>query len=316
MLNLSINEDRNKSYNALIESCRHDNATVNDIIRLGYKLMQKEKVFHHFFAEGSLLSTAEHLTYYSLKKPLKKWDDKITEDEAVEIIKLFEMRIADRLPVAYITHETIFCGHKFYVNDQVLVPRSVMSTRFQDFLNQTKWENNSVLDLCTGSGCIGITLALLKPTLQVDLADISLKALEVAQINIDKYSLNERVKCIQSDLFSNIQNKYDLIISNPPYVTTCEYNESAQEFKKEPKIALEAGNDGLDIINKIIAEAKQHLNANGTLIVEVGPTAAKRIKKKYPNLPLKWLKVRKSNGKEPFMGAYCIFQCNRRDLLS
>ncbi len=122
------------------------------------------------------------------------------------------------------------------------------------------------------------------------------------------------MKCIQSDLFTNVKNKYDLIISNPPYVSISEYNESEAEFKREPKIALVAGEDGLDIINKIIVQAKQHLNANGTLIVEVGPTVAKRLKKKYPTLPFKWLKVRKPNGNEPFLGAYCIFQCNRSDL--
>src|SRR5207237_53706 len=107
----------------------------------------------------------------------------------------------------------------------------------------------------------------------------------VAQININKYALNDRVKCIQSDLFNEVNNKYDLIISNPPYVSTSEYNSSPLEFKNEPKIALECGKDGLDIIHRILREAKQYLNKQGTLIAEIGFLAAKRVKRKYPKLP-------------------------------
>jgi ribosomal protein L3 glutamine methyltransferase len=316
MLKLSDNDKRNKTYNAFLDLCRTNKATVNDIIHLGYKLMHKENVYHHFFGNHSLMHTAEYLTYFSLKKPLKKWNDKISEDEAIEIIKLFERRIADRLPVAYLTNETTFCGYKFYVNEHVLIPRSIMVTRFHDFLKQTHWQNNRVLDLCTGSGCIGITLALLKSEIDVDLADISIDALVVAQINIDKHMLNDRVRCIQSDLFSSIQNKYDLIISNPPYVSTTEYNASAQEFKMEPKLALEAEEDGLDIINRILSQAKQFLNPEGILIVEVGFSAAKLLKKKYPHIPFQWLKYRKPSGKEPFWGVHCIFLCNQKDLIN
>ncbi len=315
ILTLSENESRNKSYNAFIAACRLGKATVEDIIRLGYKLMKKEKLFHHYFKDQSLLSTAEYLAYYALKKPLKKWDDKLTQEEAINIIRLFELRIAKRLPVAYITQETLFCGYQFYVNEHVLVPRSIMASRFKDFLNNTHWENYRVLDLCTGSGCIGITLALLMPMLQVDLLDISADALAVAQININKHALNDRVKCIQSNLFEYVDSKYDLIISNPPYVSSEEYKNCAEEFKKEPKIALEAGEDGLDIINRIIAQAKDYLNPNGTLIIEVGPTAVNHIKKQHPHITFKWLKHLKANGKEPLFSQASILQCNRSDLM-
>jgi ribosomal protein L3 glutamine methyltransferase len=311
---LSKNDARNTAYNAFLESCQAGTTTVNDIIRLGLTLMTKEKVYHHYYGDHSLLSTAEYLTYYSLKNSSKKLSDKISSDEAIEVIKLFERRISERIPVAYITNETYFCGYQFYVNENVLVPRSIMVSRFHDFLEQIKWDNNQVLDLCTGSGCIGITLALLNNDLKVDLVDISAEALEVAQMNILNYDLNQRVKCIQSDLFSNIKKKYDLVISNPPYVSTLDYLNSEAEFKSEPKLALEAGEDGLDIIKIILAQAKQYLNPNGVLIVEVGIPAAKLLKKKYPSIRFKWFKHRHFDGKEQFFGGHCIFLCKQNDL--
>jgi ribosomal protein L3 glutamine methyltransferase len=311
---LSENPDRNITYNIFLESCQAKTATVNDIIHLGFTLMTKEKVYHHYFGDHSLFTTAEYLTYHALKNSFKKLSDKISSTEALEIIKLFERRISERIPVAYITNETYFCGYKFYVNENVLVPRSIMISRFHDFLGQIKWDNNQVLDLCTGSGCIGITLALLNKDIMIDLVDISAAALEVAQINISNYDLNQRVKCIQSDLFSNVQKKYDLIITNPPYVSTSDYLNSEAEFKSEPKLALEAGEDGLDIINRILSQAKQHLNAKGLLIAEVGIPAAKVLKKKYPSIKFKWLKCRNFDGKEKFFSGHCIFLCKQNDL--
>lgn len=313
---LSENPDRNITYKAFLESCQAKTVTVNDIIHLGFTLMIKEKVFHHYFGDHSLFTTAEYLTYHVLKNSFKKLSDKISSTEALEIIKLFERRISERIPVAYITNETYFCGYQFYINGNVLVPRSIMVSRFHDFLSQIKWDNHQVLDLCTGSGCIGITLALLNTELKVDLLDISEKALEVAQINIQNHNLNQRVKCIQGDLFCNIQTKYDLIISNPPYVSTFDYMKSEEEFKNEPKIALEAGIEGLDIINRILIQAKQHLNPHGVLIVEVGIPAAKLLKIKYPFIRFKWFKHRHFDGKEQFFGGHCIFLCKQNDLPS
>ena len=139
--------------------------------------------------------------------------------------------------------------------------------------------------------------------------EISPEALDVAKINVKKYWLEDRVKCIQSDLFDNIHQKYDLIITNPPYVSKKEYQQSAEEFKTEPKIALEAGEDGLAIVRKILAQAKQHLNPNGTLIAEVGPSAATFIKKQYPHIKFQWFKYRKPSGKESFFGGHGVFLC-------
>jgi len=300
---LSHNLTRNEKYLSLLNNMDHKDVTVGEIAELGHQFMRKEKLHHHFFGGHSLFKNALHLALFSLKLPFE-YDNEtllkkpINKNESLEIIKLFERRISERVPVEYLTEEALYLGKPFYVNKHVLVPRSLMNTRFRDFLNGIHWENNRVLDLCTGSGCIGITLALMNPKIKVDLADISLEALEVSKKNIQRYFLHDRVNCIQSDLFENIKEKYDLIITNPPYVTEKEYRACPDEFKNEPKIALTAGEQGLDIINKIIERARNHLNPNGTLIAEVGYTVAKRLKKKYRKVPFQWLNYRKSLQRE------------------
>lgn len=309
-----MDNKRNKIYQLFLASCVNNSKTVEDISQLGYRLMRKAKIHHHFFADYSLLTTSRYLVFYALALP-HEYENKnylnktITIEEAKKIIHLFEKRMTERIPVEYITHEAFYCGNTFYVDERVLIPRSIMSTRFKDFLQLVPWQNHRVLDLCTGSGCIGITLALLNPHIQVDLSDVSAEALAVAEKNIKMYALENRVKCIQSNLFENISDKYDLIITNPPYVSTRDYEASPAEFKKEPKNALQAGSDGLEIIKKIIEQAKNHLNENGLLIAEVGSPAVKRIKKHYPQVPFQWLKYRNAKGKEAFFSSPGIFIC-------
>jgi ribosomal protein L3 glutamine methyltransferase len=306
-LDLSTNQNRNKKYSAFLAAYQQGEVTVKDIARFGAKLMRSEKIHPHFFADHSLYNVSLYLTLFSLGHPfngesLKQnqrfLDKKIAVNQAQDIFILFEQRINKRVPVEYITHETYYLGQKFYVNENVLVPRSLMKTQFKDFLAKVQWENYRVLDLCSGSGCIGISLALMHPKIKVDLADISDKALQVAQINIKNFGLEASVKCLQSDLFENIQDKYDLIITNPPYVPQNEYQAQPAEVKNEPKIALEAGTDGLDIVKKIMARAKDHLNPKGLLIAEVGYSGASFMKKKYPTVPFQWLICRSSTEKE------------------
>ena len=290
---------------------------VDSIVKLGCGLMRKNKLDHHFYGEYnflgffSLYATARDLTHFALSKrnpPVQKnKGDGLTAEEARDVIKLFERRITERVPVEYITNEATYAGYKFYVNQHVLTPRSLMNTRFKDFLTEVPWENYRVLDLCTGSGCIGITLALLNPHIQVDLADISPEALNVACINIERHGLKDRVRCIQSDCFENIQGKYDLIITNPPYVSTRAYYACPDEFLNEPKIALESGKDGLDLISQILTQAKNYLNPTGLLIAEVGLGSAKRIKKKYPKVRFKWFKYRRPDGKESWFNDPGVF---------
>lgn len=320
---LSSNSSRQKHYAKLVSLCGNGSVTVDDIIQLGHAMMRKARLHHHFF-KNSLYKTAESLTFSALQLPLeyeKYSSQTLSEQEARNVIAIFERRIAERMPVEYITNESWYLGNKFYVNENVLVPRSVMNYRFQDFLRETQWQNYRVLDLCTGSGCIGISLALLDPRIKVDLVDVSEKALAVAAININTYSLSERVRCIQSDLFANLTDKYDLIITNPPYVSRSEYKASAAEFKNEPKLALESGKDGLDILHRIIADAKSYLNPAGKLIAEVGYPAAKRLKKHYRHIKFQWLKYKRPEQQsfinewiDRLFGMDCVFVCDANDL--
>jgi len=292
----------------ILTACRSGKMTVQDIARMGHQWMRKEKVHPHCFIDHSLWLTALHLTLFALELPYKYKDSMllstiINKKDALRIIALFEKRIYDRMPVPYITKEANYLGRSFYVNTNVLVPRSLMSTRFEDFLEKVQWENHRVLDLCTGSGCIGITLALLHPGIEVDLVDISAPALEVAQINIRKYGLEGRVRCIQSDLFSRVEGTYDLIITNPPYVPDGEYKNQPAEVKNEPIIALTAGADGLILIDKILAQSKAYLNPNGLLIAEVGYSPAKILKKKYKKIPFQWFNFRETVGKQSILNA-------------
>jgi len=304
---------RNKIYAEFLATCDTRNATVHDIIKLGAKLMRKHKVHHHFFGDCTLWATAEHLTYHALQEQ-RNIAAKITVPEATAILELFERRIASRLPVEYITNTAQYLDYTYYVNENVLVPRSIMNTRFKDFLAAISWDQRRVLDLCAGSGCVGITLALLDAQLQVDLADISPQALDVARVNIARHAVGDRVKCVHSDLFANVQATYDLIITNPPYVSVQEYKRCPEEFKQEPKIALESGSDGLDIIHRILTQAKNYLNPNGVLIAEVGFTAAKRVKQRYPRVKFKWFKYRRPNGRESMFGMHGVLWCARADL--
>lgn len=312
---LSNNDKRHKAYTEFLQLCESTQVTVKDIVKLGAQLMSKQKLHHHFFGDYSWKATAQSLTNYALKN-LKNNQDYITPEECVSIFSLFEKRIVERVPVEYITNEAQYCGRPFYVNDQVLVPRSIMSARFQDFLKDTHWDSYRVLDLCTGSGCIGITLALMNPHIQVDLVDISSEALKVAQINIEKHGLQERVRCIQSDCFENVEHQYDLMITNPPYVSVNEYNKTPEEFKKEPKIALESGIDGLDIVHVILSQADHYLTTKGALIAEVGSPAAKRLKKHYPNIAFKWFKYKRPNGTVSWFSTPGVFLCQKEDLQS
>lgn len=313
------NLDRDKTDNRVM--------TVKDIAHFGAKRMRQAKLHPHFFANHSLKSTALYLTFFALKLPYEYTNPdylnkKITADEANQILQLFEKRISKRIPVEYITNESYYLDKPFYVNEHVLVPRSLMNTRFSDFLKFDQWKNYRVLDLCTGSGCIGISLALLNNHITVDLADISTEALAVAAINIKKYRLDSRVKCIKSDLFENITEKYDIIITNPPYVPLNEYHRQPVEVKNEPDIALKAGIDGLKVIDKIIMNSKSYLNPNGILIAEVGYPAAKKLKKKYPTVPFQWFKYRHPSGKESILDKFCqwigyldsIFVCQAKTL--
>lgn len=311
---------RQKQYRLLMDKAFDNALTVEELVLRVCKMMKKARLHPHFFQDNRLITSAQYLVFYGLNLPHDYANQhhltmSVSQKALAALIPLLEKRLEHRLPIPYITHEAEYLGRMFYVNQDVLVPRSIMNTRFEDFINQVSWSNYRVLDLCTGSGCIGISLALINPNIKVDLADISEKALTVAQVNINKFDLSKRVRCIQSDVFSNIEDKYDLIITNPPYVPTAEYQSSPKEFKNEPKIALESGKTGLDIPEKILLQAREYLNPQGTLIAEVGYSTAKKLKKKYPKGLLEWFGYRKPCGTQPLLSMDGVFRIDANHLL-
>ncbi len=215
---------------------------------------------------------------------------RVTENEKIAIIKIIERRIKERIPAAYITNQASFADLPFYVDQRVLVPRSpiaeLIENHFEPYLVQSP---KRILDLCTGSACIAIACAYAFPDAEIDALDLSIDALNVAQINIESHGLNEQVIPIQSDLFSGIgELTYDLIVTNPPYVDVDDINSLPTEYTHEPEIGLGCGSDGLDLVRKILAEAACHLNENGVLICEVGNSQV-HVAAAYPEIPFNWL---------------------------
>ena len=208
--------------------------------------------------------------------------------------ELVEQRIATRKPAAYLLNEAWFAGLRFYVDERVIVPRSLTG----EFIRQgfALWVDatrvRKILDLCTGSGCMAIACAVAFPSAQVDAADISNDALAVARINVDTHGLGDRVRLLQADLFSNLAgNRYDVIITNPPYVGRAEMKTLPQEYRHEPKLALESGASGLDAITRILRDGADHLEPDGVLIAEVG-NSNEALQEKFPDMPFRWLTTR------------------------
>jgi len=215
---------------------------------------------------------------------------RLTNAEKKEILSIMHRRIYQRIPAAYLTQQAWFCDMPFYVDERVLVPRSpigeLIKKRFEGFLNA---EPTHILDLCTGSGCIAIACAHEFPESQVDAVDISLDALEVASINIEEHGVADRVFPISSDVYTALDGqKYDLIVTNPPYVDAEDIADMPEEFHIEPEIGLAAGNDGLDIVRTILQEAPNYLNPGAWIIVEVGNSLV-HVQAQYPDLDLQWI---------------------------
>jgi ribosomal protein L3 glutamine methyltransferase len=215
---------------------------------------------------------------------------RLTTTEKQKVVVNIALRINERKPLSYITNKAWFGGNEFYVDERVLVPRSPIAELIENkFAPWLLHEPESILDLCTGGGCIAITTALAYPDAQVDGSDLSSDALAVALINKEKFGLDDRCNFIQSDLFENLQGKkYDLIISNPPYVDAVDMAMLPEEYHFEPEMGLASGKDGLDITRRILAEAAEHLTNTGVLIVEVGNSAA-ALEEAFPDLAFTWI---------------------------
>lgn len=215
---------------------------------------------------------------------------RLIDSEKQVLAQRIERRINERIPVAYLINEAWFCGLPFYVDERVLVPRSPLAEMIQN--RMSPWmdgkEPDRILDLCCGSGCIGIASLQAFPDAQLDLADLSRDALDVAEINIERHQLFDQVAAIESDLFANLQPGYDLILSNPPYVDEDDLADMPDEYHHEPAMGLGSGCDGLDITRQILANAVDYLNPEGVLVVEVGNSWI-NLEAAFPDVPFYWV---------------------------
>jgi ribosomal protein L3 glutamine methyltransferase len=288
-------------------------ATIIDFIRYGAtRFAAAGLAFGHSY--DNALDEATHLVLQTLHLPHDLSPNygqaRLTAEEKRTVLALIERRIRERKPVAYLTGEAWFAGLKFKSDRRALVPRSpIAETILNGF---SPWLDGisvrRALDLCTGSGCIGIAMAVHNPDWQVDLADISNDALALAQENIQFQNVEERVRAFKSDLFAGLRGEvYDLIVSNPPYVTEQEFAELPPEYDHEPALGLKAGDDGLDFALRILAEAPDHLSGNGVLIVEVGESE-RALTRLLPKLPLNWIEFE--------VGQMGVFMIDRSDLVA
>ena len=268
--------------------------TLRDMIYFGAAEFEAASLYYGHGTDNAL-DEAAYLAFFALNQE-PDYSDEVLDAELSQknidaVNELFNKRIESRQPAAYLTNEAWFAGIPFYVNENVLVPRSpiaeLIEEQFQPWVVPEKV--NKILDLCTGSGCIAIACALVFPDAEVDAADISQAALEVAEKNKINHQLENRLNIIESDLFSNLkERRYDLIVSNPPYVDAEDMANLPDEYKHEPELGLTAGDNGLDLVIPMLRDAKHHLNPEGVLIVEVG-NSEEALVELFPDVPFMWL---------------------------
>jgi ribosomal protein L3 glutamine methyltransferase len=286
--------------------------TVRDYVRFAVSRFYQAELF---FGHGSsdAYDEAVYLVLHTLHLPLDRlepfMDARLTASERSEVLSIIQRRVVERIPAAYLTHEAFLGEYSFYVDERVIVPRSFIAELLRSQLSPWIADAEAVgnvLDMCTGSGCLAILAAHEFPNAQVDAVDLSPEALHVAAHNITDYQLQDRVQLIQSDLFSQLAGrKYDLIISNPPYVDAPSVAALPQEYLHEPELSLGSGADGLDATRIILQNAAQHLTPNGILIVEIGHNRD-LLEAEYPKLPFTWLDVT--------AGDQFVFMLHRNDL--
>jgi len=272
-----------------------DFTTIRDLLRYAVTRFNTEQLF---FGHGSsnALDEAAYLILHTLKLPLDKlepfFDAHLLQEEVKAVLNVIERRADQRVPAAYITNEAWLGEYRFYVDQRVIVPRSFIAELIPDLFSP--WVSDpdevvNILELCTGSGCLPVMLADAFVNAQVDAVDISADALAVAQRNVADYELQDRITLIQSDLYQNVPaKKYDLIITNPPYVNATSMDKLPPEYLHEPQIALAGGDDGMDLVRKIVAGAAERLTPNGILMVEIGNERA-FAEAAFPDLNLTWL---------------------------
>ena len=272
-----------------------DFSTVRDLLRYAVTRFNASKLF---FGHGSsdAMDEAAYLILHTLHLPLDKLDPfldaRLLPDEVAAVLHVIGQRTEERLPAAYITQEAWLGSYRFYVDERVLVPRSFIAELIpQQF---APWVTDplavtDILELCTGSGCLSIMMADTFPRAQVDATDISADALQVAHRNIDDHALANRISLIASDLYDQIGDKrYDMIIANPPYVNAESMQHLPAEYGHEPQLALAGGDDGMDLVRKIVAGAQARLTSTGFLMVEIG-NEREYAEAAFPTLEMTWL---------------------------
>lgn len=279
----------------MFDNARNDLHTLRDCLRFAVTHFNEAGLF---FGHGSdnAWDEAVYLTLHTLHLPLDRLepflDARLLPKEKSALLRIYERRVQERIPAAYLTKEAWLVEHRFYVDERVIVPRSFIAELLDEQLSpwiEDPWQVETALDLCTGSGCLAILAALNFPEARVDAIDLSPDALAVARKNVDDYQLQERVRLIESDGMNALgDERYDLIISNPPYVDAASVAALPPEYLKEPELALGSGEDGLDFTRRILAEAKARLNPGGILVVEIGHNR-EVLEAAYPQLPFTWL---------------------------
>ena len=273
-------------------------------------------VFGH--GTATALDEAAFLILETLHLPidqLEPWlDARLTRAERAAVRDIVERRVATRKPAPYLTGTAYIQGHRFAVDDRVIVPRSyigelIATGRLDDLLESPP---RNVLDLCTGSGCLAILAALQFPEAQVDAVELSAGALEVARRNVGDYDLRERIDLLQGDLLTPVLGRrYDLVIANPPYVAAPEVAAFAPEYAAEPVMAHIGGDDGLDLVRRILGGVAAHLTPDGVILMEIG-TGREIIEAAYPHLPFTWLDTEASEGEVLMIGAKVLSAPGRK----
>jgi ribosomal protein L3 glutamine methyltransferase len=269
--------------------------TFGDLVRWGASRFAEAELSFGHGTENALdesFNLVRHAVQLPHELPPYMIETRLTRGERRTVVNLLVERITSRKPAPYLINEAWFAGMPFYVDERVLIPRSpiaeLIASGFEPWLVVD--EVNHVLDLCTGGGCIAIACAMAFPDAMVDATDISREALAVAGINVERYGLQEQVTLIESDVFNALDpqaKKYELIISNPPYVDEQDMAALTVEYQHEPSLALRAGADGLDIVKRILCEASRYLSEQGLLVVEVGNSYAALVEQ-FPQIPFTW----------------------------
>ena len=279
----------------MFEQAQHELSTLRDMMRFAVSRFSEAGLF---FGHGSdnAWDEAAYLLLHTLHLPLDRLDPfmeaRLTATERAAVLDTIRRRIDERVPASYLTHEAWLGERRFYVDQRVIVPRSHIAELLEDQLSpwiEDPWAVRRALDLCTGSGCLAILAAIAFPEAQVDAIDLSPDALQVARRNVTDYGLESRVHLIESDAFTAIDSqRYDLIISNPPYVNAESMAELPDEYRREPELALASGEDGLDFTRIILSKAADHLNPGGVLVVEIGHNRD-ALEDAFPETPFVWL---------------------------